>query len=281
VGGASLRSLLLLLLRLLGLLLRLGLSGSLGGRSSGNSGLSGGLSSRLSSSLSSSLSSGSLDGSGSRGLSSRGLLSGLGLGGLSSFLLLLLAEEAAEDRRALTAGRAALGLLLLGLLLLLSLLLGLFLSRLGSGRLGRGGSLLSSGSGLSGSRLGRRGLLLLLDRSGLQALESLLVGLRLGDGSSELFGLSNLGLQLGNPVVTLSGAGSLEGVLVALGSEVELVGAINGRLRGIGLDLESAARSTDRWRSNDLQGGSRRWGQPCRPSRCRRRGPCQSRQPRK
>ena len=49
----------------------------------------------------------------------------------------------------------------------------------------------------------------------------LLVGLALGDGRCELLGLSLLGLQGSNPGIALSGAGSLEGVLVAGNSEEE------------------------------------------------------------
>lgn len=133
-------------------------------------------------------------------------------------LLLLLAE--AEERSALAASGAALGLLLLGLLLGGSLAL---LGRL----LGLG--LLSLGGLLSG------GSLLGNDGSGLEALDGLLEGVGLGDSGGELLGLGDLELQLGDPAVTLSGRGGLEAVLVALGSEVELVGAIDLGLAGIGL----------------------------------------------
>ena len=227
MGGLGLGGLLLLLL--LGLLLGLGLGGSLSGNSGSLDRIGGDISS-------SSLNGGGL----SAGLSSRSLnLSNGGLDGLGDLLLLLLAEEVAKDGSALAAGRAALGLLLLGSLLLL--LLGLLRSRLGNGGLGGGSSLLGGGSSLdSGGLSSSDSLLLLLGRSRLQALKSLLVGLGLGDGGSKLLGLGNLGLDLGNPVVTLSSARSLEGVLLALGAEVELLGAVGGRLRGIGLQNESA-----------------------------------------
>lgn len=166
----------------------------------------------------------------SRGLDSN-LIGGLGLGLLLHFLLLgllLLAE--AEERCSLAAGRSALGLLRLDILDLLLL----------GGLLSDGSSLLSgrdSNGSLGGSLLlgGLSSLLLLLDRSRLEALESGLVGLRLSDGGGKLLSLGNLELQLRNPVVALSGAGSLESVLVALGGEVELVGAVNLGLCGISL----------------------------------------------
>ena len=157
-------------------------------------------------------------------------LGGLGISGLvlssslrgSSRLLslgeVLLAE--AEERGTLAAGRAALGLFGLGLLLSsLAFLLG-SLSLVGLLRLGL--------------LLGSLSRLLLL-RSGLQALKGVLVCLRLGDGGGELLGLSNLSLELGNPAVTLGGIGGLESVLAALGSKVELVGAFNLGLTGVGL----------------------------------------------
>jgi hypothetical protein len=171
----------------------------------------------------------------SRGLDSD-LIGGLGLSLLLHFLLLrllLLAE--AEERGSLAASRSALGLL--GLDILLALVLDLLLL---GGLLSEGSSLLGSrdsSSSLSGSLLlgGLSSLLLLLDRSRLEALEGGLVGLRLGNGGGKLLGLSNLELQLSNPVVALSGAGSLESVLVALGGEVELVRAVDLGLSGISL----------------------------------------------
>lgn len=172
-----------------------------------------------------SLSRGFLSGSGGS-LSGSGLLSGgSGVGGRGSLLSLglllgddiLLAE--AEERSTLAAGRATLGLLRLGLFLS---------SLLSSGALG--GSFLSGGLLLSSLR----GLLLLGGR--LEALESLLVGLGLGDRGGELLGLVDLSLQLSNPVVTLSGVGSLESVLVAVGSEMELVRALSLGLGGVGLE---------------------------------------------
>lgn len=226
-----------LLLLLLSLLLGLGLSGrSLGG---GRGSLGGGLSNGGSLDSGSNLSSRSLGGSG--GLGSGRLLSS-GSRSLSSrlggLLLLLLAEEAAEDGSALTAGGATLGFLLLDLLVLL-LFLDLLLGGLDGSGLNRslgngGGGLLSGGSrgNLSG---GLSSLFLLLDRGRLEALNGLLVGLRFGDSGGKLLGLGNLGLQLGNPVVTVSGSGGLEGVLVALGREVELVGAIDNGLSSLGL----------------------------------------------
>lgn len=162
------------------------------------------------------------------GLNNGGSLSGGGLLSLGLLLLLLLLAEA-EERSALAASRAALVLLDLELILG-GLLLGSLLG-LGSGLLSRDGSssLLDRGNLLLG------GLNLLLLGGRLEALNGLLVNLRLGDSSGELLGLSNLLLQLGDPVVALSGRGSLEAVLVALGSEVELVGAIGLGLSGIRL----------------------------------------------
>lgn len=152
----------------------------------------------------------------SRGLDSN-LIGGLGLGLLLHFLLLglfLLAE--AEERCSLAASRSALGLL--GLNILLALVLDLLIL---GGLLSDGSSLLGgrdSNGSLGGSLLlgGLSSLLLLLDRGWLEALESGLVGLRLSDGGGKLLGLGNLELQLRNPVVALSSAGSLESVLVTL-----------------------------------------------------------------
>lgn len=186
----------------------------------------GGLDSRLLGGLGggSSLLNGSLLSLGLGGLSLGGHLSDLSGGLLGLGLLLgkdvLLAKS--EERSALAAGRAALGLLSLGFLLGSLTLLG--------GLLGGGGL----GGRLSGgSRLSSLDLLL---RSGLEALEGVLVSLRLGDGGGNLLGLGNLGLDLSNPVVTLSDVSGLEGVLVALGGQVELV-AVNLGLSGVGLDL--------------------------------------------
>ena len=176
------------------------------------------------------LNNGSLD---SRGIGDGSLLSGLDL--LLLVLLLVggrvtLAE--AEERSSLAAGRSALRLLslellLLGLLLDL-LLLGSFLGH----NIVDGDDFL--GLGLLLGSLG--GLLLLLGNgSGLEALSGALVALGLGDGGSKLLGLGDLELQLSNPVVALSSAGGLEAVLVALGGEVELVGAIGLGLAGVGL----------------------------------------------
>ena len=150
---------------------------------------------------------------------------GSGLLGLDLVLLLLLLAEA-EERSALAASRAALGLLSLELLLG-SLLGGLLLL---DSLLNLGGLL-----GLGSLLLDRLGLLL-NGGNGLEALKSLLVGLSLDNGGAQLLGLSNLELELGNPVVALSGGGGLEGVLVALGSQVELVGAIGLGLSGISLE---------------------------------------------
>jgi hypothetical protein len=166
----------------------------------------------------------------SRGLDSD-LIGRLGLGLLLG--LLLLAE--AEERCSLAASRSALGLLGLDILLVLVfdlLLLG--------GLLVDGSSLLGSrdsNGSLGGSLLlgGLSDLLLLLDRSWLEALESGLVGLRLSDGSGKLLGLGDLELQLRNPIVALSGAGSLESVLVTLGGKVELMRPIDLGLSSISL----------------------------------------------
>lgn len=179
-------------------------------------------------------SSGDLSGS-NLGGDSRGLggSSSLGLSSSLDLLLLLLTEDTAKDGGALAASRAALGLLDSELVLLGLLLLG----RLSGSSLGGGDSrgLLDSGSrGSSSLDDGLSGLLLLL--GGLEGLEGLLVRLRLGDGSSESLGLLNLGLQLGNPRIALGGGGSLEGVLVALGGEEELVGTLGAGLRSLGLE---------------------------------------------
>lgn len=184
-----------------------------GGSLSLNSGLGGSLS----------INGGGLLNRGSLRLGNR--LGGLGGGDLLSlglFLLLLLAE--AEERGTLAAGRAALGLLGLGLLLGLVLGSLAFLGRILS--LGR---LLGLGNVIS------RLVLLGNDRSRLEALDGALVDLGLGDGGGELLGLGDLEPQLGNPAVTLGGGGSLEAVLVTLGGEVELVGAVDFGLAGISL----------------------------------------------
>lgn len=149
-----------------------------------------------------------------------GSLSGSGLLRLGEILL-----AKAEERGTLAAGGAALGRLL-GLRLLLSSLALLL------------GGVLSLGLLSLGLLLGSLSGLLLL-RSGLQALKGVLVGLGLGDRGGELLGLGDLGLDLSNPVVTLSGVGGLESVLAALSSQVELVGAVNLGLAGISLVLVS------------------------------------------
>ncbi len=154
---------------------------------------------------------------------SYGLRRRLDLSRLLLLLLFLLPEEVAEDRGPLTGTRAALGLLLGGLFLG-SLLNGLssFLAFLGGLLLGRLGDFLSL-------------LLLLLGRRRLQRLEGLLVGLALRNGGGERLGLLDLKLQLSDPVVTLGSADGLEGMLVTLGGESELVGTLRGGLRGVGL----------------------------------------------
>jgi hypothetical protein len=169
-----------------------------------------------------------------RGLKSRGLNSDLVTGSCLGLLLnlvllglILLAE--AEERGSLAASRSALGLLRLNVLDLLLL----------GGLLNDGSSLLSGRGDNSGSGSlllgGLSNLLLLLDGSGLEALKGSLVGLRLDDSGGKLLGLGDLELQLRNPVVALSSAGSLERVLVTLGGEVELVRAVDLGLSGIGL----------------------------------------------
>ena len=147
-------------------------------------------------------------------LNSGGSLSGRGLLGLGSLSL----------SGGLGGSLGRLSVVLLALLLLL--LRGLLSSGGDSG-----GRLL--GLGLAFGGLG--GLLLLRGGRVLEALEGLLVGLRLGDGGGELLGLGNLQLQLSDPVVTLSSVGGLEAVLVALGGEVELVRTVGLGLGGIGL----------------------------------------------
>lgn len=177
------------------------------------------------------------------GLNNGGSLGGGGLLSLGLLLLLLLLAEA-EERSALAASRAALVLLDLELVLG-GLVLGSLLS-LGDGLLSRDSSLLGRSSLLLG------GLNLLLLEGRLEALNSLLVNLRLGDSSGELLGLSNLLLQLGDPVVALSNRDGLEAVLVALGSEVELVGAIGLGLSGIRLQILELATRVSTHVFNDL-----------------------------
>ncbi|OTA64118.1 hypothetical protein K449DRAFT_23656 [Hypoxylon sp. EC38] len=82
--------------------------------------------------------------------------------------------------------------------------------------------------------LGSR-LVLLRGRSRLEALESLLVGLALCDGSGKLLSLGDLQLKLLNPVVTVGSGRCLESVLVTLGSEGELVGTLDGGFRSLSL----------------------------------------------
>lgn len=228
---------------------------------SGSSRLGGGGGLRLLGSLGGSLrglggGSGGLGGSGvSRDLSDSVLLLVLGLHVLGSgrVALLVTAKESTEDRGALPAGRA-LALVLLGVsALLLGLLLGLALGGLsgGGGSLSGGGALGSGGllSGLGGFGLGLLVLglllllflllLLLLDGGG-EGSEGGLVLLRLGDGLGELLGLGDPQLDLADPVVTLGGAASLEGVLVSLGGQDELVGALGGGLDSIVLEARLA-----------------------------------------
>lgn len=202
---------------------------------------------------------GGLGGGGRRSLLGDGLLLlVLGLHILSSggLALLVTAKESTEDRGTLPAGRA-LALVLLGVSgLLLGLLLGLALGGgLSSGSLsgGRdGGALGSRGllNGLRGIGLGLLVLglllllflllLLLLDGGG-EGSESGLVLLRLGDSLGQLLGLSDPQLDLADPVVALGSAASLEGVLVSLRRQDELVGALGGGLSSIVLDDMSAS----------------------------------------
>lgn len=173
----------------------------------------------------------------SRSLGGRSIGDGSLLSGLDLILLVLLlvggrvALTEAEEGSSLAAGRSALGLLRLDLLLdLLDLLLlgGL----LGHDIVNRD-DLLGLGLFLLGS-LGNL-LLLLSNGSGLVALSGGLVVLGLADGGGKLLGLCDLELQLCDPVVALSSVGGLEAVLVTLGGEVELVGAIGLGLGGISL----------------------------------------------
>lgn len=233
---------------------RRGLLSSLAlGLLSGSSRLGGGGGLRLLGSLGRSLrglggGGGGLGGSGvSRDLSDSVLLLVLGLHVLGGgrVTLLVTAKESTEDRGALPAGRA-LALVLLGVsALLLGLLLGLGLGGLsgGGGSLSGGGALGSGGllSGLGGFGLGLLVLslvlllLLLLDGGG-EGSEGSLVLLRLGDGLGKLLGLGDPQLDLADPVVALGGAASLESVLVSLGGQDELVGALGGGLDGIVLN---------------------------------------------
>lgn len=232
VPGALGRRGLLNRLDLLGL--GLGLSGLGGG--SGLGGLSLGLNSG--GGLSDSLSGGRDLSWGSSSISRLGDRSLLLLLGL--LLVLLATQERAKDGSALPA-RGALALLSLGLL---GLFLGLLLGGLSdsSGRsllssLRGGGSLLNSLGGLLDLlvlNLLLLGLLLLLSRS--ERSQSGLVLLGLGDGLRDFLGLGYLDLELSDPVVTLGLVGSLESVLVALGGQDELVGAISGRLSSISLE---------------------------------------------
>lgn len=190
------------------------------------------------------------------GLSGGGGLSGLGrsLGSFSDGLLflvlrlllsclLLAAQKSTKDGGALPASRP-LALFSLGVL---GFLLGLLLRGLGgssrslSRSLGGGGSLLSSLWCLLGLLV--LSLLLLLGRG--EGGKGGLVLLRLGDGFGELLGLGDLKLQLGDPVVALGGGGGLEGVLVPLGGQDELVGALSGRLSSVGLEFDRQTRRTD------------------------------------
>lgn len=221
------------------------LGSSLGGLSSGLSGSS----LRLLGSLSRGISgwglgdggSGDLSDSLLGGLSLLGSLGLLDLLGLGLLLVLAATEQRAKDGSTLLAGRS---LALVSLDLLGSLLLGLLLGSLGGslGGGGRGG--VSIGSGGLLNSLGRLlgllllGLLFLLGNDRREGGESGLVLLRLDDGLGELLGLGNLELELRDPVVTVGGGRGLEGMLVALGAQDELVGAIGGGLRSIGLGFE-------------------------------------------
>ena len=162
----------------------------------------------------------------------------LGLG------LVLLVEET-EERGALALGRlgalSLIGLLSLRLLLDGLTLLGGFFSLGGLLSLGLLLGLVGSGGrGNSGSDRGSSGSLLLLlsRRGGLEAVKSLLVGVRLSDGGGDLLGLGDLQLELSDPVITLGSVSSLEAVLVALGGNGELVGALGLRLAGISLGYD-------------------------------------------
>lgn len=182
------------------------------------------------------------------------LVLGLDILGSRRLALLVTAKESTEDRGALPAG-GALALVLLGVgALLLGLLLSLTLGGLsgGGGSLSGGGALGSGGllSGLGGLGLGLLVLgllfllflllLLLLDGGGERS-EGGLVLLRLGDGLGELLGLGDPQLDLADPVVALGSAAGLEGVLVTLGGQDKLVGALGGGLGSIVLDDRSAA----------------------------------------
>lgn len=68
-----------------------------------------------------------------------------------------------------------------------------------------------------------------------QLLELSLVALATGDGLLLRLGSGGLGLNGGNPAVTLSSVGSLEGVLGAVSLEEELVGALLGDVGSISL----------------------------------------------
>lgn len=236
-----------------GALGRSGLLSSLGlGLLSGGSGLGsgGGLSllSSLGGSLSGLSSGGGLGGSAlGRGLSDGLLLLVLGLDVLSGgrLALLVTTKESTEDGGALPAG-GALALVLLGVsALLLGLLLGLALGGLSGGSSLSGSSALGGGSLLVGLLvlgllLLLLFLLLLLLDGGREGSEGGLVLLRLGDGRGELLSLGDPQLDLADPVVALGSAAGLEGVLVSLGGQDELVGALGGRLGSIVLKVRSA-----------------------------------------
>jgi len=151
-------------------------------------------------------------------------------------LLLLLGTKASEDGVTLAGSTAALArfLLLGGKLLFLLLFLGfsllLFLLLLGLGLffllifldfllLNFGGFLWESSS---------------YDRS-LELVKGRLVGFVLGNGRSDFLGFGGLGLDLCNPVISISSVLSLENVLVAMLSEMECLCAIKGDLGDIGL----------------------------------------------
>lgn len=149
----------------------------------------------------------------SRSLLSLGLRGGLLLGSLLLSLLLLLsillAKDGSEDAGTLARLRAALGLVLV----------------------------LRSRGGLVLGRL--LGLLCLLLGRLAELLELSLVPLAGGHGFLLGIGLSGLGLDGGQPAVALGGVGSLEGVLLAIDLEGEVVGALLGHIGDLRLQIVS------------------------------------------
>jgi hypothetical protein len=176
------------------------------------------------------------------GILTSGCLAGRGSSLLLYFGLLLLLTEArdrSEDRCSLAGSTAALACLLLLLLFLLllfsfSAVLSLRLSLILSLGLGLGFSRLLWGRGSSNGK----------DRLAQNAM-ALLVGLALGNRWSQFLGLSRFFLQGSNPVITLGGVGSLEGVLVASDGEGEDDGAF-------GLDVGSFRLEPKRQNSCDF-----------------------------